>query len=246
MAPELWLRRYAKVPDPRLRLACFPHAGGSASAYVPFAPVLAEAGVEVLAVQYPARQDRRTEPAVPSLTGLAGLVAPVLQDLPGGPPLALFGHSMGATVAYETGRLLQAADRSAAHLVVSGRRPPTEPPMTQLFDVADDAALLREVARLQGTDAALLADPEIRAMILPALRMDYRGVADYRHAAGPPLDCPITVFAAEDDPQGPPAELSGWAGLTTARSDLYVFPGGHFYLTKQVPDVCHALLSALL
>jgi pyochelin biosynthesis protein PchC len=98
---DLWLRCYRPVDDPAIRLVCFPHAGGAASAFLPFTRRL-DADVEVLAVQYPGRQDRRGEPFVDSVNGLVDGLLPALLTR-ADRPLAFFGHSMGATVAFETG-----------------------------------------------------------------------------------------------------------------------------------------------
>src|SRR6059058_3650797 len=104
-----WLRRFGPVLDSGVRLICFPHAGGSASAYVPLARALAPE-VEVLAVQYPGRQDRRHEPPIEDVNRLADLAADVLPT-DSARPYALFGHSMGALVAYETALRLSQDER---------------------------------------------------------------------------------------------------------------------------------------
>jgi pyochelin biosynthetic protein PchC len=115
-----WIRRFHPSPDAAARLACFPHAGGSASIFFPLSRDLAPRA-EVLAMQYLGRQDRRAEPNVPNMGRLADRAAEALavaNDL----PLFLFGHSMGATLAYETARRLQAAGRPPRGLFVDGDR----------------------------------------------------------------------------------------------------------------------------
>ncbi|MER5387223.1 alpha/beta fold hydrolase, partial [Streptomyces sp. NPDC002688] len=123
MGRSTWFRGYAAAPQGVPRLLCLPHAGGSASFYHPLARRLG-ADVETLAVQYPGRQDRRTEEPVTDIGRLAGHVVAAL-DAEDDRPLALFGHSMGAVVAFETARQLSAAGRPPAVLIVSGRRAPS-------------------------------------------------------------------------------------------------------------------------
>src|SRR5690242_16412325 len=113
---ETWFRRYQAAPGAPVRLLCFPHAGGAATWYFPVARALAP-HVDVIAVQYPGRQDRRLEPLVTDLTELAARIVAALPD--DDRPLGLLGHSMGATVAYEVARRTE-----PAALFVSGRRPP--------------------------------------------------------------------------------------------------------------------------
>src|SRR4051812_25453397 len=102
---NLWLRRFHPVSDPPIRLACLPHAGGSASFFLPVSKTFFP-HCEVLAVQYPGRQDRRHEKCIDNVSELADLVAEQLLGLTDR-PLAIFGHSMGATVAFEVALRLE-------------------------------------------------------------------------------------------------------------------------------------------
>jgi pyochelin biosynthesis protein PchC len=239
---DLWLRCYRPVDDPAIRLVCFPHAGGAASAFLPFTRRL-DADVEVLAVQYPGRQDRRGEPFVDSVNGLVDGLLPALLTR-ADRPLAFFGHSMGATVAFETAHRFRRTDPDGlVHLFASGRRSPTA--------ARRDAAPLRddeladEIRRLQGTDPRLLGDEELLRMVLPAIRNDYRAAAAYRYRPGPALRCPITVLTGDEDPNVTPDEAAAWAGLTSTASVVRTFSGGHFYLNEQIETVCDEITAAL-
>lgn len=243
-----WLRRFGGVPqgdaERGFRLVCFPHAGGAATSYVPFSRLLSPA-VDVLAVQYPGRQDRHREQPVESVTRLAELVADAL-DPADGRPYAFFGHSMGAVVAYETARRLAA--RSAPgplRLFLSGRAAPE--PRPQAADrMTSDADVIAAIRMLGGTGVGALDDPELMEMALPALRADYRAIGAYAWQPGPPLDCPITVLVGDTDPVAPVERAAAWSGFTAADTDLRVFPGGHFYLdghTEEIGDVITAALG---
>lgn len=112
-----WFRIHRGGPAPRLRLLCFPHAGGTAQLFHGW-PALLPADVEVLAVPLPGRQDRLAEPCVESMAAMADVIATAL--LPWlDRPLALFGHSMGACVAYEVTLCLEARGIVPSHLMVS-------------------------------------------------------------------------------------------------------------------------------
>ncbi|WP_424189075.1 thioesterase II family protein [Actinokineospora sp. G85] len=93
-----WLRRLRATPRPVARLVCFPPAGADALFYLSLAQALPHA-VQVEGVQYPGRRDRRAEAPARSVGELAaGAAAAMAPDL----PVALFGHGMGAVVAFET------------------------------------------------------------------------------------------------------------------------------------------------
>ncbi|MFC7986282.1 thioesterase II family protein [Streptomyces sp. NPDC057336] len=241
--PGGWLRRYRPADDAAVRLVCFPHAGGSASAYLRFAAALAPSGVEVLAVQYPGRQDRRGEPFVGTVEELVEAVLPELRQWTHG-PFALFGHSLGATVAFETARRLTEGGRTPAHLFLSGRRAPVVPRIDTVH-LMDDRALVERVTRLQGTDPTLLEDEELLSMVLPAIRNDYAMAGAYRYRPGPPLSVPTTVLTGDADPNVTPDDARRWSEVVGGPFNLHVLPGGHFFLNDHTAGICSLIEEEL-
>ncbi|MEZ0090833.1 thioesterase II family protein [Streptacidiphilus sp. EB129] len=238
----LWLRRYHPAIDSAQRLVCLPHAGGSASFYFPVSAALSPR-TEVLAVQYPGRQDRYTEPVIDDIGLLADRVARELLPLTDR-PLALFGHSMGALVAFETALRLERAGHRPSHLFVSGRRSASAQNSARLHRL-DDEGLLAEVRKLSGTDPRALADDELMRLVLPALRADYRAVELYRGDLEALLQCPVTVLTGDDDPRVTIEEAHDWERHTSGDFDVRVFPGGHFYLTDRAAEVLAVIREAL-
>lgn len=240
---EKWLRRFRPAPDAHTRLVCLPHAGGSASFFFPVATALAPE-VEVLAVQYPGRQDRRHEPVVDSIADLADQILDALRHVDDR-PLALFGHSMGAVLGYEVALRMPGAGLPApTRLYASGRRAPCRDRAERVHRVSD-ADIVTELRTLGGVDAAMLADPEVLAMILPTVRGDYRAVESYRHDPGRRLDCPLTVLTGDSDPRVAVDDARAWAEHTTGPTDLVVLPGGHFFLVDQRDRVLDILRREL-
>ncbi|MFD7133819.1 thioesterase II family protein [Streptomyces sp. NPDC059894] len=241
---DVWIRRFHPSPEAAARLVCFPHAGGSAGFYFWLSARL-HPQVEVLAVQYPGRQERRAEPQVSDIEGLAGSIADVLRPWWAEPP-AFFGHSMGALVAYETARRLQSTTGSGpAALFASGRRAPSTV-RTERLHLADDRDLVAEIVRQGGTPPALLEDPELVAMVLPTLRGDYRAVERYRHRPGPPIGAPVTVLVGTDDPKVTADEARAWERHTDGPTEVLSFSGGHFFLTEHQDRIGALIRSRLL
>ncbi|WP_216587428.1 thioesterase II family protein [Streptomyces brasiliscabiei] len=231
----VWIRRYRPAPEAAVRLLCLPHAGGSASYYLPMAQALAP-GADVLAAQYPGRQDRYAEPPAGSIAELAeGVVGALDED--DGRPLALFGHSMGAVVAHELALRLEAAGRAPVRLFVSGRRAPSTPGDGRRLHRVSDAELIESVRRLGGTDGLVLQDEELVQLVLPALRGDYGALETYEPRPGVRLACPVTVLTGDADPVTPVAYARAWADHTDGPADVSVFPGGHFYLNDRSAEV---------
>lgn len=237
-----WLRRFHPGRAGAVRLFVFPHAGGNASFFHPFSARLAPRA-EVLVVQYPGRQERFHEPCVEDLHELADAVAAELTGW-AQEPYALFGHSMGATLAFEVGSRLHAAGAGPRALFVSGRRAPSVPAPGSVH-LASDEKLIADMKLLGGTDSRMLENPELLAAILPAVRSDYVATETYRYRGAPPLDCPVTAFIGDVDPRVDAPMARAWATHTTDAFTLHEFGGGHFFLVPHLDAVVETVAHTL-
>lgn len=226
-----WLRTLKPAADPAIVLVCCPPGGGSVTAYRSLAQRF-DSGTAVFGIQYPGRQDRLGEPLVPVLTDLAEQSARDLLTWPRTQRLALFGHSMGATVAYETARRLEAAGRPVEHLFVSCR-PAPDFDETGAFHKGSDSDLIGQLELLSNDPESvriLRAEPGLAELVLPAVRNDYEAVETYRHQPGEPLNTPITTLLSTADPTTTEAQAGEWRRFTNGDFELATFPGGHAYL----------------
>jgi surfactin synthase thioesterase subunit len=238
-----WIRRFNQSPSARTRLICFPHAGGSANFYLPFSRALS-GDVDVVAVQYPGRQDRLTEPGAASIAELVGQIFEALRQHVDH-PVALFGHSMGAIVAFEVARRLEAElGVVPVRLFASGRRAPSRYREENIHRL-DDKDLLVELRSLSGTGGRVLDNEEIMGMALPAIRADYRLIETYRFQRGVQLSCPVSVLLGDADPLVTLSEANAWRSHTTGKFESHVFPGGHFYLDGQRDQVLAVIRAAM-
>ncbi|KAA5834949.1 alpha/beta fold hydrolase [Saccharopolyspora hirsuta] len=242
-AADAWIRRFHPKPDGRDLLACFPHAGGSASYYFPMSAALPDR-TDMLAVQYPGRQERRAEPLIGSVDELADRATESLLPLRGA-ALSLFGHSLGASVAFEVARRLEQRGVRVRALFVSGRRPPSLHRPDNAHQ-ADDRALVADLLADGGIPDAAALDPEIVQLVLPVVRNDLRAAATYTYrGSGNDLTCPVVALTGDRDPKVTVAEARGWASHTTGPFSLRVFPGGHFYLLEHWQAVVRAISDEL-
>ncbi|MER7763689.1 alpha/beta fold hydrolase [Streptomyces sp. NPDC097619] len=233
MTPLAAIVRHRPVTAPALRLVCFPHAGGGAGFFRGWARHLAP-DVELLAVQYPGRETRFTEPLVPDMAALADSLAGPLAALDPVPTVFL-GHSMGAAVAHETLLRLEAAGRGEVRrLCVSGRpadRPVRPRPLT-------DDEIVEAVAALGGTSAEVWEDPDLREMLLPIVRNDYHLIDAYRcDPAAPPVRAGILALNGDADPGVTPDGARAWEERTGGPFACRTFPGDHFYLVPHAATV---------
>jgi pyochelin biosynthetic protein PchC len=239
--PGQWLHRFVPAHEPAVRLICFPHAGGAATAYRLWPRALA-GDVDLLAVQLPGRGARRREPSTSDLAAIVEGVAGELLAL-AGPPLVLFGHSLGATIAHETAHRLTAEGAPVAGLAVSARPGPSR--ARRRDEPRSDEEIWRAVRRLGGTPQEILEHPAFRALALDALRADYAISDRHEPAARPPLDLDVLALGGADDPLATAEDLAAWAEVTRGRFVQHTRPGGHFYLDDELPAVA-ALLGAEL
>lgn len=237
-ADDAWFRRFRPARTAPARLVCLPHAGGSAPFFLPVAAAL-NPDVDVVAVQYPGRQDRRTERPITDIETLADQVYAILCRQPE-LPLTLFGHSMGSLVAFEVTRRLEADGHSPVQVFASGRRGPATY-RDEKVHTRDDAGILAELRKLNGTSSALLSDDEMMRAALPALRADYQAVETYTCGPDVMVKAPITVLVGDSDPKTTMDEANAWAQHTTGPFDLHVFHGGHFFLSDQADAVMKVL-----
>jgi surfactin synthase thioesterase subunit len=239
---SLWIRQFHPAPTAATRLVCLPHAGGSASFYFPVSQALAPK-VDVLAVQYPGRQDRRNEKCIDNIPDLADALVPELLPWTD-KPLALFGHSMGATLAFEVSLRLEEKGVVPVALFASGRRAPSCQ-RDETVHLRDDDGLIAEMKALSGTDSQILGDEEILRMVLPAIRSDYKAAETYRYTPGTRLTAPIHAHVGTDDPKATVEEARAWGEHTRGDFDLQTYPGGHFYLNNQAPRVIASISEVL-
>jgi pyochelin biosynthesis protein PchC len=161
-----------------------------------------------------------------------------------GRPTALFGHSMGALVAFEVARLLEKRGARPAALFVSGRSAPTIHNRRSVH-LMSDADLIAEVKRLSGTDSRIWETPDLVQMVLPVIRNDYRAVDTYSYVAGPDVSCDIMSLIGDEDTMVTPDKAGQWRAHTTGSFALHVYPGGHFYLDTHFPAVSHRIAEYL-
>lgn len=242
--PTPWLFLPRPVLRPRVRLYCFPYAGGNATVYRAWPRALA-ADVEVCAVQLPGRGTRFNEAPITSpaqmIDALEAALGPHLAL-----PFAFFGHSMGALIAYELAcRLRDRGGPAPVHLFLSGHSgpglPPSEPPAHNL----PDAEFLDRLRRYGGTPEEILREPELLSLLLPVLRADFTLYETWRDAGHAPLDVPFCVLGGQDDASAGRDRLEGWRTRTRGSFALHMLPGNHFFLHSAEAALLRILDGAL-
>ena len=243
-AKTSWFAYYKPSPKARLRLFCFPYAGGGASIYHRWNSPEA---LELCLVQLPGHETRVTEQPLTHMDELSARLVESLRpylDI----PFAFFGHSLGAIVSYEVAqRLLTELHLQPRHLLVSARRAPQIPLRRGISHQLPNEAFMRRLRQLKGTREEVLENTELMELMLPALRADFELDETYqRRASYLPLDCPVTAFGGMEDDEVPQEDLEAWREVTLNCFRLKMFPGDHFFIHSQSESLLASITEALL
>jgi surfactin synthase thioesterase subunit len=228
------------------RVFCFPYAGGSPRVFLDWQARLGE-DAEILAVCRPGREHRAAEPA-PTIAELIDGATAAITALSeaDGRPCFLFGHSLGALVAFEVGRRLPAA-RQPRHFVASGCAAPSLLPSERVRRIATlrGQEFAEAIGFFGGLPAEVIADPDMRDLLLPGVTADFRMAVGYRYRPGAPLDIPATLVVGRGDPHVKAEQIEPWNKEFAVAPDRCWVDGGHFYFESD-PDAAVGVLRRLV
>ncbi len=220
---------------PRVKLFCFHHAGGSSIAFRGWQEKLARTGIEVIAAEFPGRGRKMSEPVFKAMPEVTSALFVDVRREAAGAPIALFGISLGALVAYELAAMLEGAGNKVEHLVASSFCAPplfrTQKP--EKLATKTDEELTAYLRALGGTPEELLAEKEWRDFFFAALRADFSLLDRHTFPDHPKLKCPITVIGATEDEDYPPHSMERWQEQTSGKFERNVVSGGHLYLVDE-------------
>src|SRR5471032_151966 len=232
------------MPRPSLRLYCLPYSGASAMVYARWRRKLPE-WIEVCPLELPGRGRRFNDPLQTDLPALVNQLAGELQgnlDL----PYALFGHSLGALVAFELAHALRRNGLPpASALFASGAPAPAfREYHTELAVEQSDTQLLARLRQLGGTPDAVFEDQEMLRLTLPVLRADFLLCGRYRYSRRALLNCPLHVFGGKQDRLSAQS-LTAWQDETTEGFSLEMFEGGHFFINAHESRLLDLIVERL-
>lgn len=234
-----WLSCYKPNPRAKLRIFCFPYAGGGSSIFRTWSQDL-PIWVEVCPVQFPGRENRIQEKPFKKMSELITSTTTALSsyfDL----PFVFFGHSMGAWIAYEFTCYLRENNLSLPkHLFVSGRFAPHIPDPNRLH-LLEEKEFKQQLRSYNGTPLAVLENDEIMQLIMPLLRADFSVCETYSYTPNQPLDLSISAFSGSNDHMVNSQGLEAWQQHTTKKFRTEIFPGNHFFLRNSQKDLVRSI-----
>ncbi|WP_202080471.1 thioesterase II family protein [Caldalkalibacillus salinus] len=215
---------------------CFPFAGGGASTYYPWESYFDNTHICICPVQLPGREGRLSESCQTNMYTLVDTLTTVIKPYVH-QPFALFGHSMGAIIAFELARSLYTKWQVLPdHIFLSSRHAPhLDKKPSQRYLLPDDE-IQKELLKLGGTHQDILNHPELMKVLLPVIRNDFKLFETYQYddSLAPPLSCNVTILGGVEDQEVSIQDLLAWRALFTGALTSYLFPGGHFYFKQQL------------
>ncbi|WP_096700798.1 type I polyketide synthase [Magnetospirillum sp. 15-1] len=245
-----WLVTVAPRANPRYRVFCFPFAGGGSAAFQAWSATT-DPSIEVIAVEPPGRLARISETPVRDMDVFVDHVIDEMEatgklDL----PFALFGHCLGGLTLYEVARtLIHETETKPRHLFCSGARCPDRVRIVGPFEknlamhltampgykpnlppYRQPDPIFAEIIRQFDMAASdqFLDDPELRRLMLPAVRAEFEMTSKYRYQPEKPWDVPITCFVSKGDPYVSRRDILGWGRFTNSRMQVYMREGTHY------------------
>lgn len=223
-----WFVRSKGGGNKGLRLCCFPYAGGNTQIFNGWQQELGS-DVEVVAIELPGRGRRFGEIAISSLDRMSDqLVEEIrhLEDM----PLAFFGHSNGALIAFDVARKMQARGMKGPQLLMlSAKKPPHLLSENKMHLLPDDA-LISELRTYNATPEEVLNTPELMEIFLPVLRADFALSETYHHDNDYRYSGRMLVFGGDSDRNIGKEDLFGWSEYATGDAPVRLFTGGHFFI----------------
>ncbi len=237
-----WFISQKPNPKARLRLFCFPYAGGGTAVFRGWADRLPPE-IEIRVAQLPGRETRLSEAPFTSIHRLAAALAEAFTS---DKPFAMFGHSMGAVVSFELARLLRDDHGlEPQQMIVSGCRAPQLNLTSKTTYDLPETEFIEELIALNSTLRDVMEHPELMQLILPSLRADFEAVQTYSYSPAPPLSCPLTAFGGLADPEVTREDLEGWGEQTRGDFKVRLLPGDHFFLHSSPAEFFQALSREL-
>ncbi|GAB3033594.1 alpha/beta fold hydrolase [Oleiagrimonas citrea] len=227
--PDTWLQIHNQNDKASMRLICFPFAGGSAQAYRDWSNFLPK-DIELCAVQLPGREMRQREAPIDNTFDIVDALMPELTPVLDR-PFALFGHSMGAIIAFEFARRLQQEGKSSPEaLIVSGRVAPHRPLTRAAINHLPREEFIDGLRQLNGTPAEVLEDNDLMSLIEPMLRADLAVHESYEYTDESRLQNDILAFGGLCDPEAGREDVAAWREVTDGSFDMQMMPGDHFFI----------------
>jgi len=236
MSNQSWYLEYKRNPNATIRLFCFHHSGGGASAYYPWVEHLSP-NIEMVAIQLPGRENRFTESLTNNLKDITAQLREGFYSYKD-KPFFVFGHSLGALISFEFIKtIFQRYSVYPRHMIVSATKAPHLPFRMKHLSKLDDNTLKEELKVYNGINEHILHNDELLELFLPIIKSDFSIYESHCFSESKPLPCDILALSGTHDQTVTEEEIFGWSAYTLGKFERLSFPGGHFFIKDYQKNV---------
>jgi len=225
----------------KVRLYCFPYAGGNTSVYLPFKEKIGDE-IELVAVQLPGRAERMFEEPFTDMDTLVETLyrqmAPTLHE-----PFAFLGYSMGGAIAYALTKKIESVSKFKPEFIIISATKPIELLNQGRKHTLSDEALINVLREHKASPKEVLDSKELMEILLPMIRADYTLIETYTSNEVPLLQIPLILFNSEEDM--PKETILQWQNYFKDKANYIAFEGGHFFIHTQVDKMVEAIRKLL-
>lgn len=210
------------------KVFCFHHAGGSASTFRDW--MIYDTKIDIFSIELPGKATRMTEDYISNYQELVPKIAEAINEVTCEQEYSLYGHSMGAMIAFKTAYMLQNNyNNKPRSLIVAGRHAPMDNIKDRYQTYMEDDKLIKELKRNNGTPSEILENEEILKVIIPSIKRDYKlnESLDYQEEV---IDIPIIAHVGKEDIDANKKLMDRWELVTTDKFYIKEFNGNHFFL----------------
>jgi medium-chain acyl-[acyl-carrier-protein] hydrolase len=236
MNDQSWYLEYKKNPHAAIRLFCFHHSGGGASAFYPWVEHLSSS-IEMIAIQLPGRENRFTEPLNNNLQDIITKLSEAFHTYKD-KPFFVLGHSLGALLSFELIQsIYQLHSVYPCHMIVSAAKAPHLPFRMKHLSHLDNKTLKEELKAYNGIDEIIINNDELLDLFLPIIRSDFSISERYFYKNSVIFPCDILALSGIHDKTVNKEEILAWSAYTAGDFKHLSFPGEHFFIKEHQKNI---------
>ncbi|MBM7586120.1 surfactin synthase thioesterase subunit [Bacillus pakistanensis] len=236
---RFWIPNRLNAEKSKVRLFCFPWAGGGASFYLTYFKSI-NPDIEVCPIQLPGRENLYSLPFYNDMDSLCHDLLRDLKKFMSEKSYAFFGHSMGGIISYMlVKQMLKDGFNIPEHVLISASAPPDQLSIDPDGDI-EDLLITNE------TDQEIMENNELLDIYLPILKADLALLKSITEVKPGIVDSiPFTIMGGKSDKLLPYQSLESWKKRVNSLNDITLYDGGHMYIKNNQSHVIHDIETIL-